>query len=123
MHMLTVAAARLEHDHANPLLVKALRDAANELATARAEGRGWSKKDAARVECQRAAFYRAKSAQEIRDLMLQRAYDLMWDGDGGACDALIEFLPEADVDRMFNAWENDQHGKEPKSEFYEGKAA
>ena len=123
--MLTIAAARLEQEFANPLLIADLRKAAEETAKAIAEGRGYTSEDKDRIERQREAFRKAKSGAEIRDLLLQRAYDLMWDGDCTACDALAEFLPEEDVTRMFDAWERDQtvRGDGERSAFYSGEAA
>jgi hypothetical protein len=121
--MLTVAAARLENVAANPKLVADLRAAADEMAKAHADGRGWSDDDQKRVERQRTLFQALTSSNatdRLKAAMLQRAYDLMWDGDPISCDVLAEFLPEADVDRMFAAWESDQEGKNPKSKFYEG---
>jgi hypothetical protein len=52
--------------------------------------------------------------------MLQRAYDLMWDGFTTECDALVEFLPSDLVEEMFAAWEADSMGREPRSRFYDG---
>jgi len=49
---------------------------------------------------------------------LQRAYDLLWDGDGEACDAITAKLPDKDVIAMLDAWSDDQDGKEPKSKWH-----
>jgi hypothetical protein len=126
IHMLTVAAARLEGDHANPKLVADIRAAAKEAATAKADGRGWTPEETRRVERQRTLFAMLPSTNatdRLKEAMLQRAYDLMWDGDGLACDALSEFLPERDVTTMFDAWENDQFPEKdrPRSRFYDPK--
>jgi len=59
---------------------------------------------------------RAKRA--LMEAMLQRAYDLMWDGRATECDAILEFLPGASVEQMFAAWQSDQEGKQPRSKFY-----
>jgi hypothetical protein len=125
VHMLTVAAARLEQEYANPIVIADLRKAAEEAAKAKADGRDYGPEDKARIEHQREAFRKARSGLEIRDLLLQRAYDLMWDGDRTACDAIAEFLPEADVQRMFDAWESDQmvKGDGERSSFYSSEAA
>lgn len=39
---------------------------------------------------------------------LQRAYDVLWEGDGEACDAITASLPEQMVAAMFDAWLDDQ---------------
>lgn len=123
IHMLTVAAARLESDHANPKLVADLRTAAKEAASARAEGRGYTTDDEQRIERHRTLFTMLGSSNAIdrlKEAMMQRAYDLMWDGDCSGCDALAEFLPSKDVDKMFDAWESDQFPEKdkPRSRFY-----
>lgn len=123
IHMLTVAAARLAHDHANPQLIEDLRKAAKEAAGARAEGRGYDQDDVKRIERQRTLFAMLPSTNatdRLKEAMLQRCYDLMWDGDCMACDALAEFLPEKDVQKMFDAWESDQFPEkdQPRSRFY-----
>lgn len=127
IHMLAVAAARLESDHANPKLIADLQAAAHHLATARADGRGHDDEEERRIERQRTLFTMLPdigATERLRLAMQQRAYDLMWDGATSACDALAEFLPEHEIDRMFDAWEQDQMpGDHPRSEFYEGKAA
>lgn len=40
----------------------------------------------------------------LKEGMLQRAYDLLTDGDAEACDAILEFLPSTDARRMLDAW-------------------
>lgn len=125
-HMLSVAAARLEAEHANPKLIADLREAAKAAARVRAEGRldNMSDADERRIERQRTLFAMLPdnmAVDRLRSAMLQRAYDLMWDGDCSGCDALAEFLPSAEADRMFDAWERDQApGDQPRSEFYGG---
>lgn len=124
IHMLSVAAARLESDHANPKLVADLRAAAKLLSEARAAGRGWTDEDEKRVARQRNLFTMlpdTRATDQLKEAMLQRCYDLMWDGNCIGCDALAEFLPESDVTRMFNAWENDQDGNNTRTAFYEGR--
>lgn len=124
VHMLSVAAARLEHDHANPALVRALRDAAESHAKRQAEGmRGDSEQK--RIDRQRTLMAmvpdsRAKS--DLRGAMLQRAYDLLWDGDCAGCDALIEFLPSLEVGQLLDAWQDDQEGRKPRSPWFHGLA-
>lgn len=48
------------------------------------------------------------SVERLKEGMLQRAYDLLTDGSAEACDAITEFLPSADVEKMLDAWTNDQ---------------
>lgn len=124
VHMLTVAIARLEQDHANPKLIVDLKLAAKHVADLTAEGRNWTPEEERRVGRQRtlmAMLPDTRSVDALKEAMLQRAYDLMWDGNCMACDALVEFLPSAAVDKMFEAWQNDQDGKSPRSRFYDGK--
>lgn len=45
------------------------------------------------------------------DQELQRAYDLLWDSDGDACDAVTANLPDKNVRRMLDAWLDDQDPK------------
>lgn len=125
--MLTVAAARLEETHSNPLLVKALRETADWCAKRAARGEGsrahWDAEEK-RIGRQRtlmAMLPDTRAADALKAAMLQRAYDLMWDGDAQSCDALVEFLPSKDVERMFQAWDCDQTGTQPRSPFYEAK--
>lgn len=49
---------------------------------------------------------------------LQRAYDVLWEGEAEACDEITARLPEKDVLEMLNDWLNDQCGQEPKSKWY-----
>lgn len=121
IHMLTVAAARLEKDYANPALVKALRSAAEEYAKAKAEGRDYRDADRKRVDRQRTLFagiVNGPAKEALKKAMLQRAYDLLWDGDASGCDALLEFLPSREVEQMLEAWSDDQTGGKPRSAWY-----
>lgn len=121
VHMLTVAAARCEAEYANPKLIADLRAAAKQEATARAEGRGWGADEEKRVERQRTLFNALPSSSatdRLRDAIAQRAYDLMWDGDPIACDALLEFLPSELATEILDAWESDQEGKKPKTKWH-----
>jgi predicted transcriptional regulator len=61
------------------------------------------------------------ACDRLKAAMLQRAYDLMCDGDATAADAIAEFLPARDADAMFDAWLDDQDDGRPKSRFYEPK--
>lgn len=123
IHMLTVAAARLEADRANPALIQGLRSAIKELSAAKVDGRGYGPEDEKRIERQRTLFATLPSSNATDRLKLaiqQRAYDLMWDGFCAECDALLEFLPSKDADEVLNAWDHDQERKEPPTKFYDG---
>lgn len=123
IHLLTVAAARLAESRGEKNTVTALREAAKELAAARARGEGWTPEEDKRVSRQRNAFssvLNGPAKDALKQAMLQRAYDLLWDGDCMGCDALIEFLPSRDVDEMFRAWDNDQSDRGSKSKFFHG---
>lgn len=122
VHMLAVAAARLEEDHANPLLIKGLRDAAKAEEKKLVGGYCYSDEDKRRIERQRTAFTMIEYTRGVERLlneMLQRAYDLMWEGDALASDAILEFVPEAEAIKMLDAWTDDQMGKAPKSKWYD----
>lgn len=82
----------------------------------------WLHEDRKRQERQRTLFAMLPSSNAVdrlKEQMLQRAYDLLWDGDANGCDALIEFLPSRDVEAMFEAWDHDQSGGKPPSRYYE----
>jgi hypothetical protein len=119
VHMLAVAAARLEQTSSNPRLVADLRKASDDFAKRLSQGEGLDAADDERIAKQRESFASipAIPAMSLRMAMLQRAYDLMWKGDCTACDALVEFLPVEDVEEMFATWEADQEG-EAKSKYY-----
>lgn len=122
VHMLRVAAARLEAGSANPALIADLRKAADDAEKRRVEGRDGSIAEDKRIERQRTLFSALPSSNatdRLKDRMLQRAYDLLWDGDCSGCDAILEFLPSSDAERMLNAYGDDQDSKSPKSKFYE----
>lgn len=52
----------------------------------------------------------------LKAAMLQRAYDLMNEGDGTQTDAICDFLPKADVLAMFDQWERDSFPVSPADE-------
>lgn len=87
-----------------------------------AEGRAAEqRKEDKRIAEQREAFDDLPEGpirDHVKNLMLQRAYDLMWDHQPEAADALVEFLPEDEVSAMFDAWMEDQLGDGPKSKWY-----
>lgn len=122
IHMLSVAAARIEQDNGNPKLTADLREAAKLEAARRADGRDYHEGEGRRIGRQRtrmAMVPDSRAKDSLMEAMLQRAYDLIWDGDFLACDALCEFLPSASVEKMFAAWASDQEGKMPHSAFHE----
>lgn len=120
IHMLRVTAMRFQ-DRAPEPMVKALRSFAQELEARRTDGRTASLEEDKRVERQRTLFAMLPSTNatdRLREAVMQRAYDLLWDGDGQGCDALLEFLPSKSADEILNAWDNDQDGNEPKSKWH-----
>lgn len=57
--------------------------------------------------------------RQIIDAELQRAYDVLWDGDGEACDEITANLPTKDVKAMLDCWLDDQDPKNTaKSKWY-----
>lgn len=58
------------------------------------------------------------SLDRLKEGMLQRAYDLLSDGNYEACDAITEFLPSRDVEQMIDAWLDDQDEGSMKSRWY-----
>lgn len=48
------------------------------------------------------------SVERLKEGMLQRAYDLLWNGAAEECDAILEFLPSRDAEAMLDAWSDDQ---------------
>lgn len=127
IHMLNVAAARLEQSYANAKLIADLREAAKVEAQRRADGMRDDDElsQTRRIERQRtliAMLPDIGATDRLKSAILQRAYDCMWDGDTAGCDALIEFLPSAEVEKMFSAWESDQMvGDHERSPFYQAK--
>lgn len=122
VHMLRVAAARLEEfSGGNPKLIADLRAAAEAEEQRISFGPADLDEDAARIDALRTAFHAipnggAKTA--FMRAMLQQAYEHMWNGNTMAVDALTDFLPSIEVEEMFQAWENDDTGKEPKSKYW-----
>ncbi len=103
------------------MLTAALREAAKDEATARAEGRAQTAEDEQRIARQRTLFTMLPDYEATRRLkatMMQRVYDLMWDGDTSGADALLEFLPSADAGHILDAWEKDWGDGEPKSPWH-----
>jgi cytochrome P450 len=121
VHMLTTFAVRLEIDHGPAEAVKAIRLFARDRAIRRAEHRDWTAEDQKRTERQRTLFAMLPSSDatdRLKDAMLQRAYDLMWDGDPIGADAILDFLPSAAVDVMLAAWSKDFDDDGPKSQWH-----
>lgn len=51
---------------------------------------------------------------------LQRAYDVLWEGDGEGCDAITAPLPDQMVIAMLDAWQDDQMEQQPLSGWHAG---
>ena len=120
IHLLRVLAARFELD-APQAVTKAIRNYAEELEDRRLDGRDFNAAEKKRVEHQRTLFNflpDSNATDRLREAMMQRAYDLIWDGDGMGCDALLEFLPSDSAEEILNAWENDLDEEAPKSRFH-----
>jgi hypothetical protein len=125
VHLAHTLAKRMEIDHAPSAAVEALKFFAEDRTVRQAEKRTWSAAEEKRCERQRTLFAMLPSCNAVDRLkaaMLQRAYNLLWDGDPLGSDALLEFLPSKDVEHMHDAWAKDFDGDEPKSEFYEARA-
>ena len=78
-------------------------------------------RDEKRVAHQRNLFmFLAPSiaVETLKEGMLQRAYDLLSEGEASGCDAISEFLPSRDVEEMLNAWLDDQDKDATKSRWY-----
>lgn len=131
VHLLNVFATRMEIDHAPADAIKAIKLFTGDRTIRRAEKRDYHgaqvrADEDRRTERQRTLFAMlppGNAVDRLREAMLQRAYDLLWDGDPLGCDALIEFLPSADVDRMMNAWSSDFDGDAQKSKWHGGQDA
>lgn len=124
-HVLHIVADKLEHNgrfdpHYNPEVAKAVRKMARDL-----DERGrLTPEDERRIDRQRTIFGALPScnaADRLKAAMLQRAYDMLWDGNSEGCDALLEFLPSLDVEKMLDGWSNDQDDKRPYSKWYDPK--
>lgn len=55
--------------------------------------------------------------EQLKAAMLQRAYDLLWDGRAEECDAILEFVPIRDVEKMLDAWQADQDDTTPPENY------
>lgn len=126
IHMLIVAAERTEQSGGSPDLVQSLRKAADWRAVLRAEGRDWKARaevETKRAEKQRTLFAMLPSCNatdRLKVAMMQRAYDVLWDGDATACDALLEFIPSKEADALMDSWSRDWESDAPKSQWYGG---
>lgn len=124
--VLNLAASCLQANGNNPKLIADVRQIADEW---KRDGRGhYSEEDDKRIDRQRTKFNMLPTCREkdqLKKAMLQRAYDLLWDGDTEGCDALIEFLPSDDVRQMLDAWSADvEPGPEViRSEWYRSEHA
>ncbi len=120
IHMLRVTAMRFE-GNAPSTMVETLRKFAQELEAREVDGRTHSLQEEKRIERQRTLFAMlppSHATDRLKEAMMQRAYDLMWNGDGLATDAILEFLPSKDAEAVLNAWENDLDDNNPKSRWH-----
>lgn len=123
VHMLAVAASRLEQTGSNPKLISDIRAAARFQAERHQEGSAYTDDDQRRIGKQRtlmAMMPDTRAKDDLMTAMIQRAYDLMWEGLSLEADALMEFLPSALVEKMLDAWEKDQLDRMAPSDFYKG---
>lgn len=121
IHLLTVFAERLEIDHGPKDAVKAIRLLARDRAVRRAEHRDWTEAEDRRVERQRTLFSMLPSSHatdRLKEAMLQRAYDLLWDGDAMGCDAILEFVPSHEATALLDCWSADLEDSVPKSKWH-----
>lgn len=126
--MLNAFATRLDVDNAPKDAVKAMQLFARDRTIARVEKRDFRGnqrrlEEQQRIERQRTLFAMVpdtSSLTRLKEAMLQRAYDCMWDGDPASCDALLEFLPEKDADKLLDAWSNDWEAEGERSHWYGG---
>lgn len=119
VHLLNVFAVRLEIDHGPKPAVDAIKLFAKDRTIRCAEGRNGEGEK--RIERQRTLFAMLPSSNatdRLKAAMLQRSYDLLWDGDTCGCDAILEFVPSRDADKMLECWAHDFEGDEPRSSFY-----
>lgn len=122
VHMLNTFAVRLESDHGPKDAVKAIQLLALDRTIRCAEHRDGTLADEKRAERHRTLFAMLPSSDatdRLKEAMMQRAYDLLWDGDSFGCDALLEFIPSADANRLLSSWSDDQDDKEPKTKWYQ----
>jgi hypothetical protein len=118
-HVLTVAANCLERDGHNPKLIEDIRAMA--AVAAESQGEFYRADDEKRIERQRTLFAMVQDSHakdRLEEAMLQRAYDLMCDGLPVAADAIAEFLPSDKVERVYDAWLDDQNTRGEKSKWY-----
>jgi hypothetical protein len=82
------------------------------------------KRDDRFIDRQRSLFAMLPSstaAERLKEAMLQRAYDLLWDGDEKGANALLEFLPSYDSEAVLRSWPKDFDGRADKSRWYNNK--
>lgn len=126
LHAIFMAAARIEGRYGDEKQVKALNQVAKDIADSRAEGRN-VRPEQKRIEHQRTLFNMLPSStatDRLKQAMLQRVYDLMWDGDARGADAIAEFLPSAEADGVMDAWFTDfdeQATDTKKSKWHDGR--
>ena len=87
------------------------------------EARKREQKELERVQAKLEAVIRFEPSRSvIVTTMLQRAYDLLWEGNCQGCDAITDFLPKRMVRRMLDTWCEDQFEDDPakRSSWYHG---
>jgi len=77
---------------------------------------GLSERESARRCCVNRKTANLRKAEWI-EMMLQFAYDLLWDHHGEWCDQVTELLPDKPVIEMLDAWMDDQF-EEKKSRWH-----
>lgn len=90
--------------------IQAVRRTLLDLETSKRHRREELRREGERVAFQRSLWAALPDHPAIRALkaaMLDRCLDLMHEGSGEECDAIAEFLPDADVERMFDQWERE----------------
>lgn len=126
VHLLNTFAVRFEADHAPAKIVDTIKLFAKEYTVRRAEHRDRTAEEDRRIERQRTLFVMlppSDATDRLKQAMLQRAYDLLWDGDAFGCDAILEFLPSDDVVKMLDAWSDDAEDNGGPKSHWHGRAA
>lgn len=105
-HTLDVAVACLKEDkNRNPILIEEMEKIAAEY---KGRDRIFSvHQETKRIERQRTKFAMipdTAARDRFKDAVIARAWELLDIGQSEACDALLEFMPSADADKMLNEY-------------------
>ena len=122
IHLLRMIAMRFEGRAPKDMVATVTKFAA-ELEARRHDKRFVPDAEIRQIERQQSLFSTlpdCAAVDRLKEAMLQRAYDLLWDGDGNGCDALLEFLPSKDGEAMLDAWMADHDDDVAKSRFHQG---